>query len=79
MASGDRGPNQPEIGEIGFAQIRIAGPDPSKQRVVGSIPIARSRYDCLTRRPPHSGLFRGSRGPSPIWLVLCGLISDTKS
>ncbi len=45
MASGDRGSKQPEIAEIRFRQIQIAKPNASKQRVAGSIPVSRSRYD----------------------------------
>ena len=46
-ASGDRGSFPGEIAEIGLRQIRIAKPNLPKQRVAGSIPVSRSRYDFL--------------------------------
>ncbi len=38
-----------------------------RQRAVGSIPVARSRYDFSPAEPSGSGAFSAVRGPSPIW------------
>jgi hypothetical protein len=50
-----------------------------KQRVAGSIPVSRSRYDFPDSRSLNGRPFHGSLGSSPIWFASKFATSDTKS